>query len=193
MPQDVAARPHGKALVERFGVTTIPALILLDGNGRVICTDARARLAADPTGLGFPWPAPAGTRHKKPTVAFAVGPSIRPSLAGDRAPSPPATPRHRSAGAVPFSALRPLLPPPPDGGQPPSFTEDKHEMGWHDNVVIDQDLARLAVAREQATRAPAVLADIDNNIPRPPAGIHARAQTVRDAKSKSPPDIVHPA
>ena len=48
------------------------------------------------------------------------------------------------------------------------------------------------VAREQATRAPAVPVDIDNNIPRPPAGIHARARMVRDAKRKSPPDIVHP-
>ena len=55
-------------------MTTIPALVLLDGNGRVICTDARVRLAVDPTGLGFPWPAPAGPRRKKPTVAFAVGP-----------------------------------------------------------------------------------------------------------------------
>ena len=74
MPHDATAGPRGKALMERFGVTTIPALILLDGNGRVICTDARIRLAADPTGLRFPWPAPAGPRRKKPTVAFAVGP-----------------------------------------------------------------------------------------------------------------------
>ena len=74
MPHDAVAGPCGKALVERFGVTTIPALVLLDGNGRVICTDARVRLAVDPTGLGFPWPAPAGPRRKKPTVAFAVGP-----------------------------------------------------------------------------------------------------------------------
>jgi hypothetical protein len=42
--------------------------------------------------------------------------------------------------------------------------EDKHEMAWHDNVVIDQDLAHLALARERATRAPAVPADIENNI-----------------------------
>ena len=191
MPRWTAGR-LGKALVTRFGVSTIPALVLLDGSGQVICTDARIRLAADPAGLGFPWPAPAGSRRTNPTVKFAMGPSIGPSAAGDRAPSPPATPRHRSGGAVPLSALRPLLPPPPDGGQPPSFTEDKHEMAWHDSVVIDQDLARLAVACERATRAPAGPADIDNNIRRPPAGIHARARTVRDAKRKTPPEIVHP-
>ena len=56
-------------------------------------------------------------------------------------------------------------------------------------MVIDQDLARLAVARERATRVPAVPVDIENKIRRPPAGVHARARTVRNAKHKSPPDI----
>ena len=60
MPHDTSVGPRGKALLARFSVTTIPALVLLDGNGRVICTDACIRLAADPTGLGFPWPAPTG-------------------------------------------------------------------------------------------------------------------------------------
>ena len=187
VPHATAAGRLGKALVTRFGVSTIPALVLLDCNGQVICTDARIRLAADPSGLGFPWPAPAGSRRTHPTVKFAMDPSIGPSAAGDRAPSPPATPRHRKAGAGPVSALRPLLPPPPDGGQPPRFTE----MAWHDNVVIDQDLARRAVARDRATRAPAGPADVEN-IRRPPAGIHARARTVRNAKRKTPSEIVDP-
>jgi len=80
-----------------------------------------------------------------------MGPLTGPRAAGHQAPSPPAIPRHMSAGVVPGSALRPPQLPPPDGGQPPSFMEDKHEMAWHDNVVIDQDLARLVVARERAT------------------------------------------
>ena len=164
MPHATAAGTLGKALVARFGVTTIPALVLLDSNGQVICTDARNRLAADPAGLEFPWPAPAGGRRRNPMVNFAMGPSMGPSLVGDRAPSQPVTPRHKSAGSVSSSALRPPRLHPPDGGQPPSFTEDKHEMAWHDNVVIDQDLARLAVARGRAAQAPAVPADIDNNI-----------------------------
>ena len=120
-----------------------------------------------------------------------MDPSMGPSLVGDRAPSPPATPRHKSAGAVPCSVLRLPRLHPPDGGQPPSFTEDKHEMAWHDNVVIDQDLARLVVARERATRAPAVPADIENNIRHPPADFHARARRGREAKRKTPPDIVN--
>ena len=190
MPHATVAGTLGTALAKRFRVTTIPALVLLESNGKVICTDARIRLAADPTGLEFPWPAPAGGRCKNPSINFAMGPLIGPHVAGHQAPSPPATPRHRSAGVVPGSALRPPRLPPPDGGQPPSFTEDKHEMAWHDNVVIDQDLACLVVARERATRAPAVPADIDNDIHRPPAEIHARARRGREAKRKSPPVIV---
>ncbi len=63
-------------------------------------------------------------------------------------------------------------------------------MAWHDRVVIDQDLAQRAVERERVIRAPAVPADIGNNIRQAPAGIHARARTRRDVKRKSPPDIV---
>ena len=147
MPHDAAAGPRGKALMERFGVTTIPALVLLDGNDRVICTDARIRLAADPTGLEFPWPAPAGPRRKKPTVAFAVGPPGGPRSVGDRAHCQPAPfPFQEKAGAIPRAAPSSLrLPCPPDGDLPPSFTEDKHKMAWHDQVIIDQDLAQLVV------------------------------------------------
>ena len=190
MPHATVAGTLGTALAKQFRVTTIPALVLLESNGKVICTDARIRLAADPTGLEFPWPAPAGGRRKNPSINFAMGPLIGPHVAGHQAPSPPATPRHRSAGVVPGSALRPPRLPAPDGGQPPSFTEDKHEMAWHDDVVIDQDLACLAAARESATRAPAVLANTEHDIHQPPANVHARAQRGRDAQHKSPPGIV---
>ena len=63
-------------------------------------------------------------------------------------------------------------------------------MAWHDQVIIDQDLAWLAVEHGRETRALAVPADNVNNIPRAPAGIHARARIWRDGKQKSPPDIV---
>jgi hypothetical protein len=132
----------GKALLARFGMTTIPALILLDGDGRVICTNACIRLAADPTGLGFPWRAPAGARRLTPTVDFAVGPAKAPSAVSDQALSQPAPHRHKSAWVLPPGALRPHWPTrPPNGGQPPSFPEDKHKMAWHDRVAINQDLA----------------------------------------------------
>jgi hypothetical protein len=39
----------------KFGITTIPALVLLDERRRVICADGRGRCGADPEGLSFPW------------------------------------------------------------------------------------------------------------------------------------------
>ncbi len=56
------------ALMAKFGVTTIPALILLDKRGQVICAEGRGWCVADPKGLAFPW-------RGKPTVgpvAWAV-------------------------------------------------------------------------------------------------------------------------
>ncbi len=105
MLHKMVAGPCGKALLARFGVTTIPALVLLDSNGRVICTDACIRLAADPTGIGFPWQAPAGARRRTPTVDFAVGPAEAPSARSYQAPSLP-TSWHNNAWALPPGALR---------------------------------------------------------------------------------------
>ncbi len=39
----------------KFGITTIPALVLLDEHGQVICTEGRGWCDADPQGLAFPW------------------------------------------------------------------------------------------------------------------------------------------
>ena len=43
------------ALMAKFGVTTIPALILLDKRGHVICAEGRGWCVADPKGRAFPW------------------------------------------------------------------------------------------------------------------------------------------
>jgi nucleoredoxin len=40
----------GLALQDKFGVTTIPALVLLDREGAVLCQNAQDRLQEDPTG-----------------------------------------------------------------------------------------------------------------------------------------------
>ncbi len=42
------------ALMAKFEVTTIPALVLLDKRGQVICTEGRGWCVADPKGLAFP-------------------------------------------------------------------------------------------------------------------------------------------
>ena len=44
------------ALMENVDVTIIPALVLLDGEGVLICKEGQEHLRADPTGEGFPWP-----------------------------------------------------------------------------------------------------------------------------------------
>jgi hypothetical protein len=52
-PMPWAALPHpesmgerGQVLMRRFGITTIPALVLLDGNGTVVCLDGRRRVTS---------------------------------------------------------------------------------------------------------------------------------------------------
>ncbi len=41
--------------MEEFGVTSIPAHILLDGEGVVVCRDGQEQLRANPTGRNFLW------------------------------------------------------------------------------------------------------------------------------------------
>jgi hypothetical protein len=43
------------ALMAKYGITSIPALVLLDKCGGVICTDARDKCVVDPDGRVFPW------------------------------------------------------------------------------------------------------------------------------------------
>ncbi len=104
MPHKMAVGPGGMALLARFGMTNIPALVLLNGNGRVICTDAHIRLATEPTGIGFPWQALAGARCRTPTVYFAVGPAKAPSTHSDRALSQH-LPAQQCTGASPWRPM----------------------------------------------------------------------------------------
>jgi thiol-disulfide isomerase/thioredoxin len=52
-PMPWAALPHlksmgerGQSLMTRFGITTIPALVFLDGNGTVVCLDGCGRVTS---------------------------------------------------------------------------------------------------------------------------------------------------
>ena len=71
MPHEVAAGHRGAGLFKKFDLTTIPALVLLDGKGDLICRDARTRLKADPTGINFPWVTTAEPPERSPKVKFA--------------------------------------------------------------------------------------------------------------------------
>ncbi len=67
MPHVDVSGPQGAALMEEFGVTSIPLLILLDGEGAVVCRDGQEQLRADPTGRNFPWSI---TSLRTPRVGF---------------------------------------------------------------------------------------------------------------------------
>ncbi len=246
-------KAHTASLMAKFGITSIPALVLLDTCGGLIFANARDKCVADPEGWAFPWrkqsqsPATARTAGRGPVVNFDLPPRARlrpePTCArsqaftgvsagdgsgitttrgtalglplgvpvGKRGGAVTTTARTRAAAlgspvgfpvgerigpaitTVTDAAAPPahggketrvrarrgkkkslpsdeVVGPPPDGGQPPSFAEDKHEMARYDSMVIDEDLARLAEAQD--------------NIRHPPADIHARARRAKDAKRK---------
>ena len=48
-------RPQVDAMAQRFGVQTIPTLILIGANGDVVCKGARNMVASDPEAKQFPW------------------------------------------------------------------------------------------------------------------------------------------
>ena len=54
MHADTAGK-RGLAPRERLGITTIPTLVLLDGEGAVLRQNAQEWLQEDPTGQQFPW------------------------------------------------------------------------------------------------------------------------------------------
>jgi hypothetical protein len=62
----------GRMLVDRFNVTTVPAIVLLDASGKVICANGRAHIATDRLGDNFPWRAHRST--SLPTVDFDLPP-----------------------------------------------------------------------------------------------------------------------
>ncbi len=52
---DAGLEAHTSSLMTKFGITSIPVLILLDKWGGLICADARDDFVADPDGGAFPW------------------------------------------------------------------------------------------------------------------------------------------
>ena len=128
MPWTAMAHPdsmgqRGQDLMTKFGVATIPALVLLDGLGTVVCGDGRRRLVNDPTGVHFPWtdslslpPDPRLGPHRAPPTGHPpcftappqdqLGPSTTaPSLPRRRnQPTPPPEPVvSQGKGSISFS------------------------------------------------------------------------------------------
>ncbi|CAK0829655.1 unnamed protein product [Prorocentrum cordatum] len=53
-----AERPRKEALSAYFGVQTIPTLAMVDAQGRILTTEARNAVVADPEGSQYPWADP---------------------------------------------------------------------------------------------------------------------------------------
>jgi nucleoredoxin len=65
MTHAAASGELGTALHDRFSVTTISALIILDGEGTVICSNGHEQLQLDPQGRLFPWHNPPATPRQQ--------------------------------------------------------------------------------------------------------------------------------
>jgi thiol-disulfide isomerase/thioredoxin len=126
-PMSWAALPHlklmverGQSLMTRFGITTIPALVLLDRNGNVVCLDGRRWVTSAPSGQSpaiskgllpdpqvgpplvrkpcgnpptFVWGLPAGIADSEPSASCLPtgGPQSSPTgVPRQRRPAPPA-------------------------------------------------------------------------------------------------------
>ena len=85
-----ASGKRGRKLRDKFGITTIPALVLLDGEGALLCGTAHERLRDDPTGKYFPWETPTAA-PRAPRVGFDLVDTSRPDVATPL-PHPPGTP-----------------------------------------------------------------------------------------------------
>jgi hypothetical protein len=52
---EVEMKTRTTALMAKFGITTIPALVFLNKHWQVICAEGCGMCGADPEGLAFPW------------------------------------------------------------------------------------------------------------------------------------------
>ncbi len=66
-----ATGARGLALQDRWAITTIPALVLLNGEGAVLCRNAHEWLREDPLGEHFPWEG-TPTAPRTPRVDFDI-------------------------------------------------------------------------------------------------------------------------
>jgi hypothetical protein len=114
--------------MEEFGVTLIPTLILLDGEGAVICRESQEHLCANPTRKNFPWPS---TTSRLPRVGFDLTLHTHPDAA---------------------RLSRPLQP--PGTKKPPTF-QLKESASRNTRVVLpEQTLAVSGTRADQRTVPP---------------------------------------
>jgi nucleoredoxin len=88
MPHADTIGLRGAALMEKFGVIMILALILLDGEGAVVCRHGQEQLLVDPTRCNFTWTT---TSSRTPRVGLDLMAHTRPDVARLAKPLQPPT------------------------------------------------------------------------------------------------------
>lgn len=63
LPPQEAMGERGQWLGEKYGVKSIPSLVLLDDVGNIITKEARNQIPKDKAGIGFPWRNPLSTLY----------------------------------------------------------------------------------------------------------------------------------
>jgi thiol-disulfide isomerase/thioredoxin len=136
-----ATGARGLALRVKFAITTIPALVLLDGVGVVLCWNAHERLQDDPLGKHFPWQStPAAPRI--PQVDFDIVAHSRPDVASLGIPlqRPPGKP-------PPFGTVRTdSVPDPGDQGSSRQHRQT-HDKGRGKSSLVGSQVGASDVSR----------------------------------------------
>ena len=177
MEHNSATGRQGLALMKKYGVSTIPALVLLDGAGALICNCGQEHLRKDPTGNGFPWPAPiSGPRPAQ--VSFALPPRAEAVPKKPTGKPPPFPQPRRSTAGLPVG--RPVgLPVGRPVGQPDQITAHGGTLEGHPGTI--EQSPTTATARS-STRKREHAETVRRPKPPPKPNI-----TVRN-----PPPCIHP-
>ncbi len=106
---EVGMETRTSSLMAKYNITSIPALILLDKRGGLICADAPDKCVADPEGWAFPW------RHQSQSAQAAETGSGAGTARGVEARSQTPAAREARRGPVvnfdlpPWARLQPEL------------------------------------------------------------------------------------
>jgi hypothetical protein len=108
---EVGMKTRTSELMAKFGITAIPALVLLDDCRRVICADGRGRCGADPEGLSFPWrEQPNRGPETRAVVNFDLPAEVRAQQPGGPRPPAGSTATTAAPGGPGEQTKRPVLP-----------------------------------------------------------------------------------
>jgi hypothetical protein len=181
---EVGMKTTTTALMAKFGITNIPALVLLDEHGQVICVEGSGMCGADPKGLAFPW----WVQPRVGPVARAVVNFDLPPAEQTQRPSSPA--RIRLASRSPSKNLA--------GKQDPvAAVHSAGGLGGRGGGLVGCPIPPASARRMAAPDMdlpPSFLSsqaeETQGDQAVEVANVHARASNRRAKRKLDPPDIV---